>query len=187
MPAGSLFTGLAWFSCKAEGAQYPINQTAMVPYPTLVAQQLRRACKCDTFSQLCARALLTEKASAFQTMRRFHSRTGTLGSCSHRCSRAASRKTRSWCCTRACSVPSCLPPLSVVAVAWLLALLTGACVGRDHGYQLGERNIWCKETCFNLATHVPLMIRSPAHASSHGARSSAMVELVVSRAIIAGI
>ena len=42
----------------------------------------------------------------------------------------------------------------------------------------GERNIWCKETCFNLATHVPLMIRSPAHASSHGARSSAMVELV---------
>ena len=121
VPAGSLFTGLAWFSCKAEGAQYPINQTAMVPYPTLVAQQLRRACKCDTFSQLCARALLTEKASAFQTMLRFHSRTGTLGSCSHRCSRAASRRTRSWCCTRACSVPSCLPPLSVVAVAWLLA------------------------------------------------------------------
>ena len=27
-------------------------------------------------------------------------------------------------------------------------------MGRDHGYQLGERNIWCKETCFNLATHV---------------------------------
>ena len=49
--SGSLFTGLAWFSCKAEGAQYPINQTAMVPYPTLVAQQLRRACKCDTFSE----------------------------------------------------------------------------------------------------------------------------------------
>ena len=28
-------------------------------------------------------------------------------------------------------------------------------------YQLGERNIWCKETNFNLATHVPLMIRVP--------------------------
>ena len=36
----------------------------------------------------------------------------------------------------------------------------------DHGYQLGERNIYCKETCFNLATHVPLMIRVPGQNST---------------------
>ena len=36
----------------------------MVPYPTPIAQQLRRACKCDTFSQLCARAFANLKASA---------------------------------------------------------------------------------------------------------------------------
>ena len=47
----------------------------------------------------------------------------------------------------------------------------------DHGYQLGERNIWCKETCFDLATHVPLMIRSPAHGGG-GSKSAALVELV---------
>ena len=34
-------TGLAWFSCQAEGKQYPINYTHN--YPTLVQQQLRRA------------------------------------------------------------------------------------------------------------------------------------------------
>lgn len=49
----------------------------------------------------------------------------------------------------------------------------------DHGYQLGERNIWCKETNFNLATHVPLMIRAPWLTRGAPATSAnAMVELV---------
>jgi arylsulfatase A-like enzyme len=48
----------------------------------------------------------------------------------------------------------------------------------DHGYQLGERNIYCKETNFNLAAHVPLMIRAPGIPSSAGARTSAMAEVV---------
>ena len=34
-------TGLAWFSCQAEGAQYPIDYRHN--YPTLVQQELRRA------------------------------------------------------------------------------------------------------------------------------------------------
>ena len=42
-PIDQGLTGLAWFSCKAEGNQYPINQTAMVPYPRPVQQLLRRA------------------------------------------------------------------------------------------------------------------------------------------------
>lgn len=50
----------------------------------------------------------------------------------------------------------------------------------DHGYQLGEWNIWCKSTNFNVATHVPMMIRAPfrAYASSMGSRTSTLVELV---------
>lgn len=42
-PTDQGLTGLAWFSCKAEGNQYPINQTAMVPYPKQISQLLRRA------------------------------------------------------------------------------------------------------------------------------------------------
>lgn len=31
----------------------------------------------------------------------------------------------------------------------------------DHGYSLGEADHWCKDTNFELDTHVPLMIRTP--------------------------
>jgi iduronate 2-sulfatase len=31
----------------------------------------------------------------------------------------------------------------------------------DHGYSLGEADHWCKDTNFELDTHVPLMIRAP--------------------------
>lgn len=31
----------------------------------------------------------------------------------------------------------------------------------DHGYQLGEHNLWCKMTVFELGTRVPFMIRLP--------------------------
>ena len=44
--------------------------------------------------------------------------------------------------------------------------------------KLGERNIWCKETCFNLATHVPLFIRSPAmSAADAGRKETALVRI----------
>ncbi len=47
----------------------------------------------------------------------------------------------------------------------------------DHGYQLGERNIWCKETNFDLAGHVPLMIRVPG-SQAPAARTAELVEIV---------
>ena len=34
----------------------------------------------------------------------------------------------------------------------------------DHGWQLGEHGEWCKQTTFELATRVPLMIRMPGAA-----------------------
>jgi len=49
----------------------------------------------------------------------------------------------------------------------------------DHGYQLGEFNIFCKETNFNRATHVPLIVRVPWLKSIPlGSQTNAMVELV---------
>jgi arylsulfatase A-like enzyme len=40
----------------------------------------------------------------------------------------------------------------------------------DHGYQLGEHNLWCKMTVFELGTRVPFMIRVPGSASQAGDR-----------------
>ena len=105
-PTDQGLTGLAWFSCKAEGAQYPINQTAMLPYPQPVAQLLRRAYY-------------------------------------------ASVSFTDW------NIGQLLGSLQASGAEKDTVVVMHA----DHGYQLGERNIWCKETCFNLATHVPLMIR----------------------------
>ena len=31
----------------------------------------------------------------------------------------------------------------------------------DHGWKLGEHNSWCKQTNYNVDTHVPMMIRVP--------------------------
>lgn len=47
-------------------------------------------------------------------------------------------------------------------------------------YQLGERNVYCKETNFNLATHVPLMVRAPfgAYAGAMGKRTARLAEIV---------
>jgi hypothetical protein len=53
--------------------------------------------------------------------------------------------------------------------------------GLPHGrYQLGERNVYCKETNFNLATHVPFMIRAPfgQYAGAMGRRTARLVEVV---------
>ena len=47
----------------------------------------------------------------------------------------------------------------------------------DHGWQLGEHNIWSKFTNFEDATHVPFMIHVPGVTDS-GMRTSALVELI---------
>jgi len=46
----------------------------------------------------------------------------------------------------------------------------------DHGWQLGEHNIWGKHTNFELGTRVPLIIRAAGQTS--GVRSNVLVESV---------
>ena len=47
----------------------------------------------------------------------------------------------------------------------------------DHGWQLGEHNIWSKFTNFEDGTHVPFMIRVPGVTDS-GMKTKALVELI---------
>ena len=47
----------------------------------------------------------------------------------------------------------------------------------DHGWQLGEHNIWAKFTNFEDATRVPFMIRVPG-LTDNGMRTKALVELI---------
>ena len=47
----------------------------------------------------------------------------------------------------------------------------------DHGYHLGEQNLWGKLTDFELAARVPLIVSAPGRKAS-GVRSDALVELV---------
>eukprot|EP00117_Sycon_ciliatum_P025753 scpid62884/ scgid21304/ Iduronate 2-sulfatase; Alpha-L-iduronate sulfate sulfatase len=48
----------------------------------------------------------------------------------------------------------------------------------DHGYQLGEHDSWHKQTNWELATRVPLIVRAPWKPRSLGRRTYALVELV---------
>ena len=47
----------------------------------------------------------------------------------------------------------------------------------DHGYHLGEQNLWGKTTNFELDTRVPLIVRAPGR-QGNGQVSDALVELV---------
>ncbi len=47
----------------------------------------------------------------------------------------------------------------------------------DHGYHLGEKNLWQKMTLFEEATHVPLIIAVPGH-KNNGRTCLKIVELV---------
>jgi arylsulfatase A-like enzyme len=47
----------------------------------------------------------------------------------------------------------------------------------DHGYHLGEQNIWGKLTDFELASRVPLIVSAPGR-KAIGAKSGALVEFV---------
>ena len=47
----------------------------------------------------------------------------------------------------------------------------------DHGYSLGEAGHWCKDTNFELDTHVPLIVRTPGMAKP-GFGTDALTEFV---------
>ncbi|RME73605.1 MAG: DUF229 domain-containing protein [Verrucomicrobia bacterium] len=52
-------------------------------------------------------------------------------------------------------------------------------VWSDHGYHLDDMGIWGKATNYEIATRVPLLVRTPGMpASSRGRRTDALVELV---------
>ena len=46
----------------------------------------------------------------------------------------------------------------------------------DHGFHLGERGLWCKNSCYDLDTRVPLLIRKPSQRV--GQRTDSLVELI---------
>ncbi len=48
----------------------------------------------------------------------------------------------------------------------------------DHGYHLGEHQLWQKTTLFENSARVPLVIASPDHKSTHGRRTGAVSELI---------
>jgi len=47
----------------------------------------------------------------------------------------------------------------------------------DHGWQLGDHGMWCKQSNFEVATRTPLIISAPGM-KARGAESSSLVELV---------
>jgi iduronate 2-sulfatase len=59
-----------------------------------------------------------------------------------------------------------------------LAATTISIVIGDHGYQLGEHDLWCKKTNFELGVRVPFIVRVPWMKASLGQRTSQLAELV---------
>ena len=48
----------------------------------------------------------------------------------------------------------------------------------DHGYSLGENSLYAKHTNFEMATHVPLLVRVPWLPESHGKHTGQFTQLV---------
>jgi iduronate 2-sulfatase len=76
---------------------------------------------------------------------------------------------------------SIIPPFNTTnnlpLVASLFALVA-IILHSDHGWQLGERGMWAKNTNWEAAVRVPLIISVPWMPSTHNTRSSELVELV---------
>ncbi|RJP30161.1 MAG: iduronate sulfatase [Candidatus Omnitrophota bacterium] len=47
----------------------------------------------------------------------------------------------------------------------------------DHGWQLGEHDLWCKHTNFEIATHSPLIFSAPGQKNA-GAQTDSLAEFV---------
>ncbi|MDF1812152.1 MAG: sulfatase [Verrucomicrobiales bacterium] len=54
---------------------------------------------------------------------------------------------------------------------------TVICFWGDHGYHIGENNLWCKRNNYELSCRVPLIISVPGQ-QKPGTRTDALVELV---------
>lgn len=164
-PTDQNLTGLSWFSCLAEGSEYPIEWQHN--YPTLIQQQIRRAYYAsvsftdNNIGQLLATVDelgLTDNLTVV-----FHA--------DHGYQVGFDPPPPPWCprvspVARRANLPPGAAGHGVLTARFCLLA------------QLGERNIYCKETCFNLATHVPLMIRAPHIPGSIGKRTAEMVEMV---------
>ena len=48
----------------------------------------------------------------------------------------------------------------------------------DHGWQLGEHDLWAKMSNFETAVHTPLIIAAPWITKSSGARTACLAEAV---------
>ena len=48
----------------------------------------------------------------------------------------------------------------------------------DHGWQTGQKNMWCKMSVFDLATRIPFMISAPWMGGTRGKRTEAFAEAV---------
>ena len=59
-----------------------------------------------------------------------------------------------------------------------LAASTAVVLFGDHGWHLGESNLWQKMTNFELGVRVPLIVRAPWKRAAVGVRSARIVELV---------
>ena len=77
------------------------------------------------------------------------------------------------------------PPIALLLILFLLLPGLAAAVAatdkdwnRYAGWQLGERGEWDKQTNFDAATRVPLLIKVPWKPQSQGQRTASLTDLV---------
>ena len=57
----------------------------------------------------------------------------------------------------------------------------------DHGWHLGDHNLWCKHTNFQQATHTPLIILAPGIAATTTKASTEFVDIFPTLCDLAGV